>query len=293
MVGVGTRTSGGSHAFSMNPSQRSEAVAVTVTIATEVGLAADDAIVLHDSNRLAVRLSPADVLARVATPGADEYDVAAFEVKVAHQLARPGSVVGTLDARVEPRVHVRDGFSVTFWTYFEPVPAPIPSADYARALDMLHAEMRRIDVAAPHFTDRVAEARAIVENRAQSPDLGDADRELLTDSLATFERAVVERGADEQLLHGEPHPGNVLNTMSGVRFIDLQTCCHGPLEFDIAHAPSEVDVHCVRADPVNLRNCRLLMTAMVAAWRVDRDDQLPDGRAMLTRLLGELRDARG
>jgi len=45
----------------------------------------------------------------------------------------------------------------------------------------------------------------------------------------------------EQLLHGEPHPGNVLSTKNGLVFIDLETCCRGPVEFDIAHGllPSE------------------------------------------------------
>src|SRR5690349_21423592 len=44
------------------------AVAAAASIATALGLPADEGSVVHASNRLAVRLLPADVLARVALP---------------------------------------------------------------------------------------------------------------------------------------------------------------------------------------------------------------------------------
>src|SRR4029077_2072257 len=89
-----------------------------MSIASSVGLAADDAIVLQDSNRLALRLLPCDVLARVAYA---EHQVARFEIELAQQLAGSGSPVAALEPRVEPRVYERDGFAVTLWTYYEPV----------------------------------------------------------------------------------------------------------------------------------------------------------------------------
>jgi thiamine kinase-like enzyme len=92
-------------------------------------------------------------------------------------------------------------------------------------------------------------------------------------------------------LHGEPHAGNLLRTTSGMRFIDLETCCYGPVEFDIAHAPDEVGDHYALADPLLLRDCRILMLAMVAAWRADRDDDFPSGRAERDALLSQIRAA--
>ena len=151
--------------------------------------------------------------------------------------------------------------------------------------------MRRLDSPAPHFTDRVEEAHSIVRDRSQSPELIDADRELLTHSLRSLRRAVVDRGADEQLLHGEPHAGNLLRTTGGLRFIDLETCCYGPVEFDIAHAPNEVGDHYAPADPLLLRDCRILMLAMIAAWRADRNDDFPNGRAERDALLRMIREA--
>ena len=107
----------------------------------------------------------------------------------------------------------------------------------------------------------------------------------------SLRRAVVDRGADEQLLHGEPHAGNLLRTTGGMRFIDLETCCYGPVEFDIAHAPDEVGDHYALADPLLLRDCRILMLAMVAAWRADRDDDFPNGRTERDALLSMIRQA--
>ena len=193
---------------------------------------------------------------------------------------------------MEPRVYERDGFVVTLWTYYEPVtPREVSPADYANALERLHAGMRQIDVTTPHFTDRVAEAQQLVASRDHTPALADADRELLSNTLRSLRRAIGDRGAAEQLLHGEPHPGNVLNTKNGPLFIDLETCCRGPVEFDLAHAPEEVSERYPGVDQDLLRECRILVLAMIATWRWDRDDQLPNGRQLGTEWLSQIRAA--
>jgi len=274
----------------MHPSHIQPAVGAAVATASALGLRVDDAVVLHDSNRLALRLRPCDVLARVALM--EHQAGAAFEVEVARRLAATTSPVASLDPRVAPRVYVRDGFAITLWTYYEPVShGDVAPAAYAQALERLHAGMRQVDCMAPHFTDRVAEAQRLVDNRAQTPDLRDADRELLSTTLREVTWAISQRGAAEQLLHGEPHPGNVLRTKSGLLFADLETCCRGPVEFDVADVPEAVSTHYPDVDQELLCACRILVLAMVAAWRWDRDDQLPNGRRMGTELLTQLRAA--
>ncbi|MFE6618165.1 phosphotransferase enzyme family protein [Streptomyces sp. NPDC057740] len=273
----------------MQVSEVPRAVAAAMSAASSVGLVVDDAIVLHDSNKLTLRLLPCDVLARVAPVG---NQVAQFEVDLAQRLVASGCPVAALDPRVEPRVHERDGFVVTLWTYYEPVPpGEIAPADYADALGQLHAGMRELDVPAPHFTDRVEQAQQLVANREQTPALGDADRELLDDTLRGLKRAIGERGDAEQLLHGEPHPGNLISTKNGPLFIDLETCCRGPVEFDLAHAPEEIGARYPGVDQELLRDCRLLVLAMITTWRWDRDDQLPNGRRLGTEWLRRIRAA--
>ncbi len=282
------------------------AVAAGVATASALGLKVEDAVVLHDSNRLAVRLLPCGVLARVAPVALQAGS--AFEVEVARRLAETDSPVAELDPRVEPRVYLRDSFAVTLWTYYEPVgPRDIAPLEYAHSLERLHDGMRPIELTAPHFTDRVDEAQRLVGSRADTPELADADRELLSNTLRSLRRAIVDRGATEQLLHGEPHAGNLLRTKRGLLIIDLETCCRGPIEFDIAHCsltppagtswhvdariPEAVGANYPGADLELVRTCWVLMLAMVAAWRWDRRDHFPNGRQMGVEFISELRAA--
>src|ERR1700744_4432159 len=175
----------------MEAAETSRATAAARSIASSLGLAAGDAVVLQNSNMPPRRLLPCDALARVA-PAA--HQVAQFEVEIARGLAASGSPVAALDPRVEPRAHAHDGFVVTLWTYYESATArEVPPADYARALERLHTGLRTIDVPAPHFTDRVAEAQELVANRERTPDLADADRELLSGTLRDLRQAIADR----------------------------------------------------------------------------------------------------
>jgi len=263
------------------------ATAAAMSVAASLDLPADDAIVLHDSNKLALRLTPCDVFARVAPQG---QEVAQFEVELAQQLAEVGSPVGLLEPRADPRVYTRDGFAVTLWTYYEPVTPHVSPVDYANALELLHAGMRKVDVPSPSFTDRITEAEEVVADPVRSPELAGADRVFLGGRLASLRRAIEERGAVQQLLHGEPHPGNVLSTKNGPLFIDLETCCRGPVEFDLAHVPEVVCEHYPNVDQGLLDECRQLVLAMVAAWRWELGDQFPDGRLFGEEFLRVLRE---
>ena len=253
----------------------SRALAAATALAGELHLRADDAVVIHNSNKLSLRLSPCGVFARVALAG---QEVAALEVELALRLAGTASPVAALEPRAEPRVYERDGFAVTLWTYYEPVApdADLPGA-YAEALRRLHAGMRSVDIATPHFLDRVAEAERLVTHRHETPALAEADRHLLLSTLESARERVHSRGAAEQLLHGEPHPGNLLRTRDGLLFIDFETCCRGPIEFDVAHVPEEVSARYPDVDQVLLAECRRLVLAMVAAWRWEIRDEFPDG----------------
>ena len=266
----------------------SRAVAAATAIVSELDLTVDDVEVLHNSNKLALRLLPCNVFGRVAHVG---QEVAQLEVDVALRLAETGSPVAVLDPRVEPRVYERDGFAVTLWTFYESLAPPgVSPADYLKTLERLHADMRTLNVATPHFTDRVAEAQQLVSSRDRTPALADADRELLIDTLRSRVAVIENRRAPEQLLHGEPRPGNVLNTHDGPRFIDLETCCRGPVEFDLAHVPEAVSERYPGVDQDLLRECRVLVLAMVAAWRWDPSDELPDGKRAARELVRVLRE---
>ena len=100
----------------MEPTEARRAVAAAMAAASDAGLDVDDAVILNDSNRLVVRLTPCDTVARV-TPLTHHVRVhnssAEREVELVHRLATWGAPVAPPDPRVEPRAVVRDNFKLT------------------------------------------------------------------------------------------------------------------------------------------------------------------------------------
>ncbi len=75
----------------------SRAMAAVTSLAGALDLPVNDAVVIHNSNKLALRLLPCDVFARVASGG---QEVAVFEVELAQRLAATESPVAALEPRV-------------------------------------------------------------------------------------------------------------------------------------------------------------------------------------------------
>ena len=196
-----------------------------------------------------------------------------------------------LDPRAEYRVYLRDGFAISLWRYYEPMGSQIAPAEYAGALMRLHAALRQTDLRAPRFTDRIASAQRQASDPERTPALPGPDRELLSNTLGSLSNSISRRCASEQLLHGEPHPGNVLSTRRGPLFVDLGTCCRGPVEFDLAHAPEKAAEHYPGVDHDLIRQCRILTLALFTTWRWRHDDQLPNGHYWRTEGLSQVRAA--
>lgn len=266
----------------------SRAMAAVTSLAGELGLRVDDVVVIHNSNKLALRLLPCDVFARVAPMG---QEVSALEVELAQRLTASAGPVAALEPRVDPSVYEGSGFAMTLWIYYEVLASEqVSPADYADALYRLHAAMRGVEIATPHFMERVSQAERLVADRDETPALSDADRDLLLRTLRSARTEIHSRGAAEQLLHGEPHSGNVLGAQGGPLFIDFETCCRGPIEFDVAHVPDEVCARYPAVDQILLQECRRLVLAMVAAWRWDVRDEFPNGRQYGRDILTLLRE---
>lgn len=261
----------------VHPATAARARLAAADLVRSFGLAVDEAVDLHDSNRLTVHLLPCDLVARI---GPSEVGGSQVEVDRALQLLRAGAPVGPLDPRTPPQVHLRDGVEITLWSHLPQNPRPeLPPEQYADALARLHAAMREARIEVPSITDRVASALELVEDPERTPRLTAPDRTFLRDTLRELGEKI-SRSGTQQPLHGEPHPGNVLDTPDGPLFIDLETCCSGPVEFDLAHAPARVAAHYPDVDPELLEDCRILSRALATTWRWDRDDSLPNGQLL-------------
>jgi hypothetical protein len=273
----------------MKSSEVQRAVAAAISAASALKLAVDDAVVLNNSNRLVARLLPCNTVARVSPIG---WFSAAREVELARRLAKETDApVAGLDPRVEPRLHERDGFEIAMWTYFDPVRSEeFTTADYSGLLERLHGALRQVHVNAPHFTDRLVEIRRWLIDPEITPELTDEDRELLADRITNPGPVFLYGGAVEQLLHGEPHPWNVLHTKLGPLFIDFENCGRGPVEFDLAWVPRAVSERYPTADQELIAECRGVVLALIAAHRWRRDDQHPSGRQGGLAFLSAVRD---
>jgi hypothetical protein len=264
------------------------AVNAAVSVAAALDLPAHDVVVLNNSNRLVAHLLPCNVVARVSPVG---WFSAAREVELARYLAEEtDGPIAELDPRVEPRSVIRDGFEISMWTYFETGPSrEVPPGAYARAIERLHGALRRVDLRAPHFADRVGEMQREIADGDTTPDLPDEDRALLVHRLEIPRELLTDRGATEQLLHGEPHRWNLLTTNRGLLFIDLENCAFGPVEYDLAWVPNDVTERYRHADRELVGECRALVLALVAAHRWRGDDQHPSGRESGVAFLDVLR----
>lgn len=116
----------------MEPTEVLRALTAATSVASELGLSVEDAIVLQHANRLAVRLVPCDVLARVAATVRRNQEAATFELEMARRFEEADSPVAVVEPRVEPLVYVRDGFAITYWKCYEPLPpSEIAPTEYA------------------------------------------------------------------------------------------------------------------------------------------------------------------
>jgi thiamine kinase-like enzyme len=68
-------------------------------------------------------------------------------------------------------------------------------------------------------------------------------------------------------IHGAPHSYNILLVEGEPRFIDFETTCVGPCEWDLAHTDSEVSEAYSRVTNFELlRVCRDMVSLKTAAW---------------------------
>src|SRR3954453_17475333 len=203
----GPRRGGADENDAMHATEVERAITAATALISELGLVVGEARIVGNANKLGLRLLPCDVFARVAFSGQEAFQ---FEIEIARRLTEIGSPVASLDMRVEPCVFERDGFAFTLWRHYEQPGIDPSAASYAKALEGLHAGMAQLDVVAAHFSDRVSEAQRLLRSDERTPRLEDTDRELLLETLRSCGSRIYERSSREQLLHGEPHPGNVL-----------------------------------------------------------------------------------
>jgi molybdopterin-guanine dinucleotide biosynthesis protein A len=225
---------------------------------------ASAARIISDWNDTIVDLAPTPVVARVATStiAEDKEETYAREVSVTGYAARRGApVVPPLGGPER-----RHGLVVTLWEYAEELPGELEPRAMAQALQDLHQAIATYPEPLPALDQRLDRAQGVVDAAGGVPRLDEADRQFLSETLAETRAAVAVLGLESRPIHGGPHGSNLLNTPTGPRWIDFDTVCLGPREWDVAHLPAEAVPFLPDVDLDALAIVRRLVSADVAIW---------------------------
>jgi hypothetical protein len=242
------------------------AVRAAIEVAGQFGISSADPVLLQETNNTVVWLRPEPVVAKVAVR-AHSQDEVRLEYAVALELETLTAEVARPMPGTRPISHVGTGFVVTLWERIEGSDrAPVPPEELAGSLRRLHLALHQTGIDLPSFRAMVARASQVLNDDSLMAALRRADRELL---CASYERGFADLESarfDEFRLHGEPHSGNRIATSKGLRWIDFESACIGPVEWDLAFQTDEVVALFPEADLGLLALLRRLNSARVATW---------------------------
>ena len=237
-----------------------------VEVAAELELVVDEPLLIQETNNTVIWLRPHPIIAKVGTHP-DSGALLVREHEVASALAALGAPAGAPLTGVAPLHHLATGFIVTLWQRLEhDVTSEPADSMVAASLQQLHAALALIDIELPSFRVGLQRARTALFDDVRMNALAVDDRAFLRSAFDGLVAELDSRVLGEQSLHGEPHDGNLLVTRSGLRWIDFESTCRGPLEWDLAFLGGEP---CDVFGGVDLELLELLATlnsARVATW---------------------------
>ena len=275
--------------------RRERALRAAVGVAQEYGVNVGAARILEDWNDTIVHLAPAPLVARVRTTWLDggEVDTLRREIAIAGHAAARGAPVVEPSRDPPPGPHRFDNLTLTFWEYVETVPGDVPAREAGIALRRLHNAIDDYAGELPPLSDRLDRAQRVADDPTALQHPPENERQFLAESLRSLRSRFEGFALAERALHGGPHLANLLRTPSGPRWIDLDTACVGPLEWDLAHLPETAADAFAQVDPQALEEARLLVSAAVAVscWRTYGRAPAVDNAARFH--LGRLRMAAG
>jgi phosphotransferase family enzyme len=258
------------------------AVAAALMVARRQGVRCDDPVVLRDAWHVVVHLRPSPVVARVSSsipyPVGPDPNGVLRELAIASYCARAGCAVVPPADEVEPVPYFEGGHVITFWRYVEPSDDPDPAAA-GRALHGIHEALVDYGGELPAF-GHPEETNAMLDTLPPSADV-DFVREI----------AARRPGVEGQPLHGDAQLFNCLGAPRGPLWLDFETACHGPREYDLAalgpgpaldaYGPYDAEL----VEPM----FRIYIAWIIASMMVALPRR-PELAGSVERLLGRLRD---
>jgi hypothetical protein len=229
------------------------------------GFATDSPILVQETNNTVVWLRPHAVIAKVGTRS-HSTEALALEHGVSAALAAAGAPIAPPVENVGPVVDEETTLLVTLWRRLDHDEREVSAEETARVLALLHEHLARYTGAVPHLKEKLDHARRALADDAMMAALPADDRSILRAAFDRYRARVEAFDYAEQTLHGEPHEGNLLATPHGLRWIDLEGVCLGPLEWDLAFLDEDAVSFFPQVDHDLLGLLRVLNSARVATW---------------------------
>jgi hypothetical protein len=244
----------------------SVAVSAAVRVAAAVGYVTDDASVVQESNNVVVWLRPHPIMAKVGRWD-DSDETLLREHAVATSLAAHDAPIAPPVSGIGPTRDQQTGFLVTLWWRLEHQNDREPGpTDVGRSLRQLHDDLGHYEGELPSFRVGLRRARTALDVDGLMAALPGDDRSMLRRAIDQLSTELDRRGYIERPLHGEPHTVNLLVTPDGLRWVDLESVCVGPLEWDLAFLPEDALGVFPDVDTELLGLLRVLNSARVATW---------------------------
>jgi hypothetical protein len=210
-------------------------LAAVRAVAADEGLQFTEPKILRDRGNLLVHLSPAPVVARVATltgtrRAGDRW--LRREVRVADFLARGGAPVVAPSVELDPGPHTHDGISLSFWDYVTEIERPLDAAEAGRRLRVCHEALADYD-GELETLGTLTEAERWLEELAADGHIGaDSAARLRNDAFEARQR-IAALGLPMQAVHGDAHLDNAINTAAGPLWNDWEDTCLAPRALDL------------------------------------------------------------
>lgn len=214
----------------MTEGVRTAALAAAVAVGDRYGLPTGAPEVLNDGSNLLVRLG--SVVARVATttalirPGVEAW--LARDVALARFAAERGVPVISPCDDPPAGPHIVDGLAVTLWPFTRHDRGEVASpGEVGRLLGELHQVLRDFPGEMPAGGTSTDVLRML--DLLDTPSTPAAELARLRARAAEVISRAAAASADRpsQVLHGDPHPANLLLTSAGPRWIDFEDAYFG------------------------------------------------------------------
>ncbi len=246
------------------------------------GVSPDRCEILQNGSTLVLRLTET-LVARVVQDldgprvGTEWF---ARENAVAEHLARHGATVIPLHPDVPPGPYEHLGYPLNFWQFVTTIESEADPATTGTTLYQCHAILRSFLQPLPELAI-ITESIDLLETLERRALFPPATLRLLQDRLVSSMAVLTQ--FPYQPLHGDAHPGNLLNTTRGLLWTDWEDTFLGPVEWDLAsiiwnarildedHETADAILDAYQQaggsiDPIALHHSLIARAAVMSAW---------------------------